>query len=442
MRNRMMKAALIGLALFYIGVSAFAQTAAKPPADGTAIPGDSQLPSDSSIFNIGTFDNTVNQSQKQEKKDSLSYLVGGTLLFDSTVQVPQGFSGYSTVGSFSGKLFGKITVPQYGQLYLSYDLSHSLFEGTGGSVPAGTGVTGSLGAVGGAATDLFANQYALSEFFFDFDIAKTLFVRIGNQLVAWGPSFIWTPVDFINLQKSSSLQSLDLRVGKPGIKLFLPFSQADITLFADLSQTVRNGTVGNLADTARIAARGAATLGGFELGLSGYLGQGIQGRYGFDFSGRVLGTDVYGELGAGFAYDTYSFNYSYSLGFTRALGELKRWTLQGEFFYNSAGTADAGSYPAMLAAGSFTPLYVGNVYGYASLSKDKFIADFLKMTISGLLNASDLSYQASLKAAFSIPRLVPFAATLSFNGGGAGKELTYFSGNNALTLDLQVLVQF
>jgi hypothetical protein len=53
--------------------------------------------------------------------------------------------------------------------------------------------------------------------YYSFDVAKAVFLRIGNQLISWGPSAIWTPVDFINIQRASPLSTLDLRVGKPGM---------------------------------------------------------------------------------------------------------------------------------------------------------------------------------------------------------------------------------
>lgn len=400
--------------------------------------GSGQTPSESDIFNTGSFDQTVQQSKQQDKTDSLSYLVGGTMLFDSSVTAPWSFDGYASDGYFAGRLFGKVTVPRFGRLYLAYNLEHTIFAGESGSLSA----AGLSSPTGTLADDLFTVSYALSEFFFDFDIAKTLFIRVGNQLIAWGPSNVWTPVDFINLERTSLLEPIDIRVGKPGLKLFLPFRSADITLFTDFSNTVTSGKPGDLAKTANLAVRGAATLGGFEFGFSSYLGQSVQNRYGFDFSGRALATNIYGELGVGFAYGAYEFEYAYSLGFSRALGDLKRWTIQGEFFYNSAGTGDTTSYPALLSAGSFSPLYVGRIYGYAALSKDEFLASFIKLTLSGLVDGSDSSYQGKLQADFSIPGFLPFTASLGYSGGGPGKAFTWFSGDSALTLDFQVLVQF
>ncbi len=418
------------IGLFVFTMSLLAQTSSSPQngeSNGVADTGSS----DASIFDTQTFDKSVEESQTQEKKNALSYLVGGTFLADVQANSSAAFDGYTANGAFSGKTFAKVTIPFYGQLYLSYAVQHTLFQGAGGSMSAAP-----------IGSDLFSNTFNLSEFFFDFDVAKKLFLRLGNQLVAWGPSNVWTPVDFINTAKASSLENIDLRQGKPGFKLFLPFPSWDVTLFTDFSNSIQNGAVGEIATTTNLALRTAATLGGFELGLSGYLGQSIQNRYGFDFSGNLLGTAVYGELAVLFPYDNYDLSYSGSLGFSRSFGELKRWTAQAEAFYNSKGTDATADYPSMTASGSFVPLYVGKLYAYAAITKQQSLASFLDLTLSGISNFSDGSYQGKLASKFSIPNIVPFTLSLAYNGGGSGKEFTYFAGDNSLTFDLQVLAQF
>jgi len=65
-----------------------------------------------------------------------------------------------------------------------------------------------------------------------------VFLRLGNQLISWGPSAIWTPVDFINLQRLNPLSPLDLRVGKPGLRIHVPLGISNVFLFGDFSGTV------------------------------------------------------------------------------------------------------------------------------------------------------------------------------------------------------------
>jgi hypothetical protein len=195
-------------------------------------------------------------------------------------------------------------------------------------------------------------------------------------------------------------------------------------------------------ETVNLAARWDITLLGFEFGLTGLVGASVQNTTGFDFSGRVLGFDVYGELAVGIPYSAYDLSVASSLGIQRSFGELSYWTVSAEAFVNSAGTDDTSSYPALLAAGDFTPFYVGKYYAYAALTRSHLFVDGVSATLSGFVNFSDQSYLLRLSTGFSIAGLVPFKLGISYAGGGAGKEFTYFAGNNALSADLRISFEF
>jgi hypothetical protein len=435
-RTRILLAAgLVLWALAAVGLAA--QDAATPGGSG-----DASGFSEADIFQSGAFDQAVEQSKQEEQKNKLEYLFGGVFLSQGLLSTTAAFEGYTASADFSGKAFLRISVPSYGSLYLGYNFGHTLLQGQDGSV-----------AFSMTGEDLFANTFALSEFYLSFDAAKVLFVRIGNQLIAWGPSVIWTPVDFINRERVDPTATYDLRVGKPGVRLHLPLKSANLFLFTDFADTVvetppGSGTyaVGNLFEKTNFGLRGDLTALGFEFGLTAYLGADIQGRYGFDLSGRVLATDVYGELAMAFPYGSYDFSYALSAGFQRTLGELKDWTIQGEFFYNSAGETDNSAYSALSPMDFYTagyvPFYVGRMYAYAGITKTDLIGTFLDGTLSGFMNISDLSAAVSLKGAFDIPGFIPFSLTLAYYGGGEGKEFTLFSGDNALSATLQVSLEF
>jgi hypothetical protein len=378
------------------------------------------------IFNSENFTQSVTESLQSEQKNKLEYLFGGVFLANSSLTTTAAFDGYGASGGFSGKVFGRMTVPRYGSLYLGYILQ---YQGTGGSI------TSSI-----PSQDLFTDTFTLSEFYLSFDLAKTVFFRVGTQLIAWGPSTIWTPVDFINLERINPLASVDLRIGKPSLRVHVPMKNANLFLFTDFSAA----GLQDVWKTTQFGLRGDLTAVGFEFGLTAYLGYSIQNRYGFDFSGRVLATDVYGELALYFPYGPYVFSYAYSLGFQRTLGELKRWTLQGEFFYNSAGEANNAGYstPASFVSGGFVPLYVGRMYAYLALTRQDLIGTFLDGTLYGIANISDFSYTVSLKGSFDIAKFIPFSVSLAYTGGGAGKEFTIFTGDNGLSVTLEVRFEF
>ena len=275
-----------------------------------------------------------------------------------------------------------------------------------------------------------------------------MFFRVGSQLLAWGPSLIWTPVDFVNLERVDPLSTFDLRSGKAGVRATVPLGISNLFLFADLAGTVTatgpggSLVVNDLLDTANLAARWDITMGGFELALTGYFGSSLQNRYGFDFSGRLLGFDIYGELSLAFPYSSYDFSSAYSLGLQRTFGELSYWSMAAEFFANSEGTADTAAYPAMLLAGTFNPFYVGQYYAYASLTRTHLFVDGVSATLAGFVDISDASFLVRLSTSVDIAKVVPFSFALSWAGGGAGKAFTYFAGNNALSADLRVSFSF
>jgi hypothetical protein len=251
-------------------------------------------------------------------------------------------------------------------------------------------------------------------------------------------------VDFVNGQKASFFSSVDLRPGEPGLKLFLPLGKADALLFADFSPLVTSDPVsGRLStgglDSTRFAMRLDATLGGFELGISGLAGSTAQARAGLDFSGDVLGWAVYGEAALEPAYSAYSESFSASLGLSRALGDLKRWTLSAEGFYESTGSDYTGQGLLMSA---LPPLYMGRAYGFLSLKADELLSRYLNCNLYALVNLSDLSYSLSLEGDFSFPRSPPFSLILSYAGGGAYKEFTFVAGDRSLSVTARTLIEF
>jgi hypothetical protein len=142
MRRRMLGAAL-GL-LLAAGLPVFAQNAATdqpqaptqgPMQDQTQTPD----PSGQDVFDTSTFDQSVQQSRQAEQSAKLEVLVGGQFLSDNAAYTTLDFNGYALGGSFSGKAFTKITVPDYGVLYIAYNFSHAIYQGAGGSAPGGAG---------------------------------------------------------------------------------------------------------------------------------------------------------------------------------------------------------------------------------------------------------------------------------------------------------------
>jgi hypothetical protein len=361
------------------------------------------------------------------------YLVGGAFSVSASGWLSPGLDGYAVSSSASGKLFAKVTVPDYGSLFASYSIRQAFLKGLSAEGPSAFVRPESLSEP----------TLGLAELHYSLDLGKKVFLRLGKQLLAWGPSFVWTPVDFVNAERADAFAAFDARAGISGLKATVPLGPANVIAFADFSGLVEGPAVRDPADALKYAARVDAALGGFEWGLSGSWGPESQAKAGFDFSGYLFGTTLYGEVAAGPGYSGYDPFVQAALGFSRALGDLKKWTLSGEGFYNSLGSEPgAAELGAGIGSGALTPLYIGTWYAYAALKAQDLLFKGHDATLSALANLTDRSFQAKLAQDFDLRGAPPFSVSIAYNGGGGGKELTAAAGDGSLELSLRTKLEF
>lgn len=364
----------------------------------------------------------------------IEYLVGGNFAISGSAYIAPGFDGYAASAAASGKLFAKVSVPDRGALFASYSVRQAFAKALSGEGPENLAQPESLDEP----------SLGLSEFHYSFDLGKAVFFRLGKQLLAWGPSFFWTPVDFVNAERSDPFAAVDTRAGKAGFKATIPMGRANLVAFIDLSGLVGNtGNVRDPADALVYAARVDAALGGFEWGLSASSGVESQARAGFDFSGYLFGTTLYGEAAAGIGHSGYEGYLQAALGFSRALGDLKKWTLSGEGLFNSLG--DEYSATELLVgyqSGALKPLYVGMWYANLSLKAQDLLFSGHDATLSATANLTDMSFQARLVQDIAVKGAPPFSLTLAYSGGGDGKEFTSAAGNGAIEVSLRTKLEF
>jgi hypothetical protein len=363
------------------------------------------------------------------------YLVGGTFSVSASGWFGPGLDGYAVSSSASGKLFAKVSVPDYGSLFASYSIRQAFLKGLAGADLAAFGRPESLSEP----------TLGLSELHYSFDIGKKAFLRLGKQLLAWGPSFAWTPVDFVNSERADAFAAFDARAGQSGLKATVPLGSANVIAFANFSRLVEAGAPLALdpADKVAYAARVDAALGGFEWGLSGSWGPESQAKAGFDFSGYLLGTTLYGEVAAGPEYSDYDSFVQAALGFSRALGDLKKWTLSGEGFFNSSGSVPSAAELGIgIGTGALKPLYIGEWYAYAALKAQDLLFKGHDATLSAIANLSDLSFQAKLAQDLDVRGAPPFSVSIAYSGGGGGKEFTAAAGDGSFELSLRTKLEF
>ncbi len=388
------------------------------------------------IFDTEEFDKSVEQGIKEDEKYALDILFGGEFVLRATVSTPIEFNHYLSQGYLQGKPFLKITDPRTGSLYISYSVSNYFFQ------------TADDNAYAPEADNLFAVEFVLSEFYLSFDIARAVFVKLGNQINSWGASFFWTPVDFINLERVNSQETLDIRTGIPALKIHIPFTGANLFTIIDFSDTVSDKLqVNDLANTINAGVRFDFTVWDAQIGLMGYIDAGgdfFMNKYGIDLSTNILGFDIYTEHALSFiSSQNITFNkdsYSFAVGFERSFGELKKWAVQGEFFFNEAGHEDESA-ADLLPTGEFIPFYFGKYYVFARLEKQDFLTDIMDAGLSTIINLSDLSFTIKLALTLDIQNMFPVTCVFSYNGGDEGDEFTLYL-KNFITFSVEIRFAF
>jgi hypothetical protein len=128
------------------------------------------------------------------------------------------------------------------------------------------------------------------EFFIDFNIDKKVYVRAGKQFIKWGRTYLWNPVDFINVEKRDFLDLAAIRTGTYGIRVYFPFSyDKNLYFFLNTSEAE------NLDDFA-LLTKYEFLLNNTEIGLSMWLKRHYLALYGIDLSTKLWGLDINSEI--------------------------------------------------------------------------------------------------------------------------------------------------
>jgi len=383
------------------------------------------------IFAEGAFDSAVASGQASEEANKLVWLGGVTLVSTSTLVVPEAWSGYGSLSQFTGKGFLKASRPAVGSLFLSYSFGHTLWAvANNATLKAG---------YARLALDPSEPVYQLSEFHLSFDVAKVVFVRVGNQLLDWGASAVWSPADFINRRTDPSA-ALDTRAGKPGVRIHVPWAAGNVFLFADASSSLTSGEPRDLVRTGTLGLKADTTVAGWNLGLVANGGLEAPSRLGLTVTGALLGLDLWGEAGAVVPLGDRVLTWSASLGGERSLGTDSEWTLRAEGFWNPSGRGDTVLTPGERAV--FTPYYWGQAYLYGEVLKKKLLGPDVTGSLSTTANLADRSWTATASLRTAFPGLLPFSVSTQYNGGEPQREFTLASGGPAWTFGLRSVVEF
>ncbi len=131
--------------------------------------------------------------------------------------------------------------------------------------------------------------WTIKEAFVDLAASGSLSFRIGKQVLQWGRSYFWNPVDLVNYEKKNFLDMDRSREGSTGVRTHAAFgSTLNFYTWIDAGDA-RSGS--DLA----IAGKIEFVAGGSEFALTAWGKKGFIPVYGLELSSRLLGFDIKGE---------------------------------------------------------------------------------------------------------------------------------------------------
>jgi hypothetical protein len=385
-------------------------------------------------FSSSEFDSVITKVNTVPDQSSLNFL-GGVSFASEGTSIYLIESGKSATDlRFFGKPFAKLSRDDIGALFLSTSFNYFLLASSNSELLKRYYRL--------QAADPSKVELKLSEFHLSFDINKKVFIRIGNQLISWGASYFWSPEDFINRQKNqlSALSAVDIRTGKPGIRIHIPFEKANLFFFTDFSKVTSNGSVNSFAKNIGQAWRFDATIANVNVGTVGYVSADNPMRIGLDATGNVLSADVYGEFALTYNNDSEQTAPSFSAGFSKVFGQEKTWTFRSEVYYNDTGYGDTAV--SSLRTGEFTPLYSGRFYVFTELTTSKLFTSMISSSLLYYMNCIDRSFSSTLLFTFDFPKVLPFTIYLRANGGRLDREFTGVFADRSLTAGLRIRGDF
>ncbi|OHD63189.1 MAG: hypothetical protein A2096_11195 [Spirochaetes bacterium GWF1_41_5] len=326
------------------------------------------------------------------------------------------------------------------------------------------------------------------EFFIDANIARAVYLRLGKQVLKWGKGYFWNPSDLVNTDRKDFLDQSDYLNGNYGLKVHVPVKTVFNFYAWSGADNVRN------LDELSIAGKAEWVMGRTEVSVSAWAKKHFLPVYGFDFSTRILGADVWGELGisygandyrmrseqqyyiktnfvetnaiviagtnavivSGFVIETNSSvktNYSLfhirnrwipraSIGLTKTfrVGGIKdRLSFTGELFYNDGGYRhnvfkDQATRDYIISRGQYSPGRLSQWYAAGFMYFSKLGVQDLDSSLNYIINLTDKSSMASWSLLYKPVFNFDLTMTLAAFTGHLNTE--YTTGGNLLSAEI------
>lgn len=282
-------------------------------------------------------------------------------------------------------------------------------------------------------------RVALDQLWLKFDIARHVFLTLGQQPIRWGHGRFWNPTDFLNAQFKDPLAVFDERLGISLIKVHIPIESLGWNLYA-----IANIEGADSIDQVGGALRAEFVTGTTEIAASFALRKDAPYQFGLSVSTGFWLIDAWAEVALLHGVQTPRWEGSYDLatyntpdaidvsadwwprasaGFEIAIPIMEEDALYigVEYAYNGLGYEDATLYPWLIANGAFVPFYTGMHYGavYAALpSPGRW--DDVSFILSQLANLSDESCILRLDTQIRILSYLSLNLYAAVHYGGRG----------------------
>jgi hypothetical protein len=315
-------------------------------------------------------------------------------------------------------------------------------------------------------------QVRLDQLWLRFDIDHTVFVTAGKQHVRWGTGHVWSPSDYLHVQRRNPLEVFDARTGTTMLKLHLPIESKAWNFYA---YGIAEGPEG-VPTISRLgaAARAELVFDVTELGLGAYAQKGTDPKFAADLSTGIGDIDIFLEVALRNRNDVDRVRYAPNatidlpdreswqndqdfqqsqftavaesryprfresgyrpqtvagLSYSIKYHENDVFTISAEYFYNPLGYANSNVYPGLIAPRAdplrdpATYFYLGKHYAAIVLTAPSpFSLDLHSFTLSTLGNLSDRSFVSQLSYSLVLLTHLRFEAYVAGHYGRASGE--------------------
>lgn len=410
------------------------QVSPAPSSDSAAYPSES---SEDAIFGGADTSSTpvTGPSTPAEPAHFDPLSIGGQLYLRSSLT-------FSDRGSFGEQ---RVSLPGLLDIYLDArpeDRVRAFISGRlsyNPSLAESSALPGDLQGLWGSSVS--RTSVVLDQLWLKTDIARRVFLTIGQERVKWGASRLWNPNDFLNKARLDPTALYDERTGVPLLKAHVPIGEHNLYVIAltdGVSSLDQLGVAGRFewvmadGEYAISAIYGAGRTTAIGLDISTPLGpldftleaslsdETSRKRYQgtLDLENRILPTsEPFGKwlprISAGLSYQTkYNDEDLFIFGL--------------EYFYNAAGTDNTSIYPWLALQGDLQPFYLGQHYlGFFASLPSPGDWNNSSFSLAALGNLSDKSFLTRLDFSQRLHSKLRLEAYAQGHFGTRGGELHF-----------------